>query len=225
MDPNSNPDELGLQNADGAPLGDAQPQGDFDDTDFKAKWEESERLRAEAESRLAETMTASQQYARQQEVAQVTALWQQAEQQAWVNAETMDPEHARQYMANFYNERDKFTRDQARKALETVGIREWRNELRNRYQLSEDEMQMLGDDPRQMELHAQHLKRTREQVEAVRSEAGVHQAANRGRERLQSGAGVPLSGGRSRSGRRNEDQNYEPGTRDHLLALIEQGVI
>jgi len=228
MDPRTlNQDELGLHDATDSPPGtDDMSQGDFDDApDFKALWEEAERARADAESRLAQTETNAQIAARQQQMSQVTALWQQAERQAWANSEQMDPEMSKQYMANFYNERDKFTRDQARIALETMGVREWKNELANRYQLTGEEMQMLGDDPRQMELHAQHLRRTREQVDAVRNESGIANAANRGRERLQSGAGVPFSGGRSNSGRRSSQPDYELGTRDHLLALIEQGVI
>ena len=137
----------------------------------------------------------------------------------------MDPETGRQYMAHFYNERDKFTRDQANKALRQVSVKSWKEELKKRYELSEDEMPLLGNDPEQMELHAQHLKRTRDKLAQITEQQGIQSAANRGRERLQSGAGVPLSGGRSNSGGSRGNAEYQPGSRDHLLALIEQGVI
>lgn len=224
MDPqNIDNSELGQLGADGAPLYDAQPQGDQEPPDFEALLAERDQEISNLRGEISQTRSAQQQQSQQMAVQQVEAMWRQAEQTAWQNTEQMDPDTAKRYMANFYNERDKFTRDQATNALRSMGVNQWKGELQKRYQLTADEMTMLGDNPDQMEIHAQHLKRTRDQINQLRSENGTQHAANRGRQRLESGAGVPLSGGRSTGG--PIPQEIERGSRQHLLALIEQGVI
>jgi hypothetical protein len=213
------PQELGLDPSSGGPQGDGQPQGD-DTPDFATLLQQSEAERQRLAGELAQTRQTQQQMGMQQ----VDALWQQAEGTAWQNAEQMEPTQAKAYMANFYRERDNFVKSQAQQALRGVGVKAWREELRKNYQLSDEDMSMLGDVPEMMEVHAQHIKRTRDQIDQVKKEHGITVAANRGRERLQSGAGVPLSGG-SRSGSATVDPQIKKGSRQHLVALIEAGVI
>jgi hypothetical protein len=211
--------ELGFDPSSGAPLQDGQPQ--IDDTpDFKALFEQSEADKQRIAGELAQTRQAQNQMGMQQ----VDAMWQQAEGVAWQNAEQMEPGQAKSYMANFYRERDNFIKSQAQQALRGVGVKAWREELRKNYRLSDDEMQELGNDPEMMEVHAKHIKRTRDQIEAVKKEHGITVAANRGQERLRSGAGVPLSGG-GRNASATIDPEIKKGSRQHLVALIEAGVI
>lgn len=221
MEPNIDTQELGFQDANGAPqLIDGQPQGGDETPDFKALFEQAEAERARMAGELAQTRNVQQ----QQSVQQVEQMWAQAEGVAWQNAEQMEPGQAKAYMANFYRERDNFTKNMAQSALKQVGVRAWKEELRKNYQLSDEEMQLLGTEPEMMEVHAKHIKRTRDQIDQVKREHGIAVAANRGQERLRSGAGVPLSGSRSTSGAPGSP-SYKKGSRDHLLDLINQGVI
>ena len=214
--------ELGQQGANGVPpLLDAQPQGISEEPDFKTLFEQSEAEKRRMAEELGRVSAAQQ----QQNVQQIDQMWAQAEQVAWQQADEMEPAQAKQYMVNFYRERDNYKTHMAQAALRNIGVKAWKDELRKRYELTDDEMTMLGTDPELMETNAKHLKRTRDQIEQVRAEAGVHQAATRGRERLQSGAGVPLGGNRGPSGAANGEPTYEKGTRAHLLDLINSGVI
>ena len=213
--------ELGQPIIDGAPLLDAQPPADPETPDFKALFEQAESEKA----RMAQELGRMQTHVQQQSVHQVDQMWAQAEQVAWQNAENMDPDQAKGYMANFYRERDNYKTQMAQTALRNVGVKAWKDELRKRYALTDEEMPLLGNDPEMMETHAQHLKRTRDQIDAVRGEVSVNNAANRGQERLRSGAGVPLGGSRGPSGGNSGAPTYKKGSRDHLLDLINSGVI
>ena len=220
MDPNIDTQELDPNLTNGGPQLDGQPQGEGGELDFKALFEQSEAEKR----RMAEELTRTHQQQQQLGMQQVDQLWQQAEGAAWQNAEQMDPDRAKAYMANFYRERDNFVKTQASNALRSIGVKAWKDELRKNYQLSDEDMQMLGSDPEMMETHAMHIKRTREEIEKVKRENGITNAANRGQERLKTGAGVPFSGTRSSSGG-PEASSYKKGSRQHLLALIDQGVI
>lgn len=183
--------------------------------------ERSERIRLQQERDAIQAQAAYQQRAVQQN--QARQVWDQLEEEAKAQARNLDYDAAIDYMAEFSRQRTAATMQAAQQMTDRVYAKEYREHVINQYQLTPNDVTMLGANPYEFDARARAIVGSRQesQTKLADMEKQIQQLQRAVKSNRRLGSGADRGG--MGNGQALPQDLSQLSSRDHIRVLMERG--